>query len=71
MEVIGHEAGVRPIIRNSQPVLGIHPEKSQIGFFNGLGSKGSLMAPSVADHFAGFLCGECDLDKALTMPLSE
>jgi len=67
MEVIGHEAGVRPIIRNSQPVLGQHPEKKQIGFFNGLGSKGSMLAPAVADHFAEFLCGRCELDKALTI----
>ena len=67
IEVIGHEAGVRPIIRNSQPVIGIHEEHSEVGFFNGLGSKGSLMAPAVADHFADFLCGRCELDDELTM----
>ena len=67
MEVIGHEAGVRPIIRNSQPVIGMHDEIPEIGFFNGLGSKGSLMAPAVADHFAEYLSGRCELDDALTM----
>lgn len=67
MEVIEHEAGVRPIIRNSRPVVGFHPEMPQVGFFNGLGSKGSLMAPAVASHFAAHLCGECELDEELSL----
>lgn len=65
VEVIGHEAGVRPIIRSSQPVMGLHPDQDQIGFFNGLGSKGTLMAPAVADHFAAYLCDECALNEEL------
>lgn len=67
MEVIDHEAGVRPIIRSSQPLIGFHPEKPLVGFFNGLGSKGTLMAPSVADHFSAHLCGECELDEELIL----
>ena len=67
IEVIGHEAGVRPIIRNSQPLIGLCPDQPQVGFFNGLGSKGTLMAPAVADHFAAYLCGECALDEELDL----
>ena len=67
MEVIEHEAGVRPIIRNSKPLVGFHPEMPQVGFFNGLGSKGSLMSPAVAEHFAAHLSGECDLDQELSL----
>jgi len=67
VEVIGHEAAVRPIIRNSQPVIGMHHEMPEVGFFNGLGSKGSLMAPAVADHFAEYLCGRCALDEELML----
>lgn len=70
MEVIGHEAGIRPIVRNSMPVVGFHPEMAEVGFFNGLGSKGSLMAPAVAEHFAAHLSGECDLDEELKLPES-
>ncbi|NWK57080.1 FAD-binding oxidoreductase [Verrucomicrobiaceae bacterium N1E253] len=66
-EVIDHEAGVRPIIRNSQPVVGMHPDLESVGFFNGLGSKGSLMAPYVARHFAEYLCGEHQLDPDLDL----
>ena len=69
MEIIEHEAGVRPIIRNSRPVIGFHPEMPNVGFFNGLGSKGSLMAPAVAEHFAAYLCGECGLDEELELKI--
>ncbi len=68
MEVIDHEAGIRPIIRNSMPVVGFHPDMPLVGFFNGLGSKGTLMAPAVAEHFAAHLCGELELDEELRLP---
>lgn len=67
IEVIGHEAAVRPIIRSSQPLIGHHPTLPEVGFFNGLGSKGTLMAPAVADHFAAHLCGECELNDELSL----
>ncbi|MFC4993648.1 NAD(P)/FAD-dependent oxidoreductase [Rubritalea tangerina] len=65
--VCGHEVGIRPIIQRSQPVVGLSPESPQLGFFNGLGSKGVITAPSVGEHFAGFLCGEWELDVALSI----
>ena len=53
--VINHEAGVRPIIAESKPVMGVHPEYARFGYFNGLGSKGSLHAPWFAQVFARHL----------------
>ena len=67
LEVVGHEAGIRPIIRNSRPVMGFHDEYKQLGFFNGLGSKGTLMAPATASHFADVLTGKCEQDPELSM----
>jgi len=66
-KVVGHDAGVRPIIHRSQPVVGLDPTCQQIGFFNGLGSKGVITAPSVGEHFASFLTGEFDLDPELSL----
>lgn len=62
-----HEAGIRPIISRSQPVIGLHAERHQIGFFNGLGSKGVITSPSVGEHFAAYLCGEVELDPELSL----
>lgn len=66
-EVVKHEAGIRPIIHRSQPVIGLDPAFPQIGFFNGLGSKGVITAPSVGEHFADFLIGKSELDPELAL----
>lgn len=51
-EVTGHDAGIRPILRRSQPLIGPHAGE---WFFNGLGSKGSLYAPGMAARLAAWL----------------
>ena len=66
-EVVGHESGVRPIVTGRQPVIGIHPEHEQLGIFNGLGSKGSLLAPFVANQFADLLIEGTTIDPELNV----
>lgn len=51
--IIDHEAGVRPILRRSEPLIG--PLDELDWMFNGLGSKGSLYAPGVARRLAAWL----------------
>jgi glycine oxidase len=51
-EVVDHVAGVRPILRRSMPLIG--PAASG-WVFNGLGSKGSLYAPGMADRLARWM----------------
>ncbi len=51
--VISHEAGVRPILRRSQPLMG--PLADGGWMFNALGSKGSLYAPGMAARLAAWL----------------
>ena len=53
--VTGHTAAVRPIISRSRALIGLHPKFKRIGFFNGLGSKGSLNGPAIAEKFAAHL----------------
>lgn len=52
-EVIGHEAGIRPILRRSQPLIG--PMGGGGWMFNALGSKGSLYAPGMAERLGRWL----------------
>lgn len=61
-EVVGHDAAVRPIIGGSVPVLGRHPRFPQLAFFNGLGSKGSLLSPFFGEQLAAHLCGEGEIE---------
>lgn len=55
VEVIQHDAAVRPVIEDQKPVLGRHPKVPTLAIFNGLGSKGFLMAPFYASNLADVL----------------
>lgn len=68
-EVVDHHAGVRPVIRESRPVLATHPlHGSRIAIFNGLGSKGSLIAPYFAEELAQHLVADRPLERSLGFP---
>lgn len=69
-EVIDHQAGIRPILRRSEPLIGPHPDGGWA--FNALGSKGSLYAPGVARQLTTWLLQnqEPDPDLNLTRFLS-
>lgn len=60
-EIIEHKAAIRPTVKDRRPFLGLHPQHDQIGIFNGLGTKGCLLAPYFAHHFAGYLSGKNEL----------
>ena len=50
-----HQAGVRPSVIDRRPILGIHPTYKNIFVFNGLGTKGVMLAPYFAEHMAQYL----------------
>jgi glycine oxidase len=61
-EVIDHRAAIRPVIDAGFPVLGRHPHFPQLAYFNGLGSKGSLLGPFFAGQLAACLAGEREVE---------
>ena len=64
-ETVEHVAGVRPIIRQSRPVIGSHPDNENLLIFNGLGSKGVLYGPGVAERLAAYLCEKVEIEEDL------
>ncbi|MCX6292236.1 MAG: FAD-dependent oxidoreductase [Bacteroidetes bacterium] len=66
-EVVDHQAGVRPTVKNRRPFIGFHHEHKQAGIFNGLGTKGVLLAPYFANHFAEHLLGKTELMKEVNV----
>lgn len=48
VDLIEQRAAVRPASYDRHPLIGSHPEHSNLVCLNGLGSKGSLMAPRLA-----------------------
>jgi glycine oxidase len=65
VEVVAHQAAVRPIHRNQFPVMGRHPAFPQLAIFNGLGSKGSLQAPYFAQMLASYLGSSGTIEPAV------
>ncbi len=53
-----HWAGVRPTVSDRRPVLGQHPEHENVFVFNGLGTKGVMLAPRFAREMCDFLTGD-------------
>ncbi|NBC84184.1 MAG: FAD-dependent oxidoreductase [Bacteroidetes bacterium] len=47
-KIIQHTMGVRPTMKDRRPVLGAHPEYPNLHVFNGLGTKGVMLAPYFA-----------------------
>lgn len=61
-EVNDHWAGIRPTVKDHRPFIGPNPEQSSVYIFNGLGSKGVMMAPYFAAHLTDHLENNISLD---------
>jgi glycine oxidase len=65
--VIDHQAAVRPIMHESKARVGLHPTHPRLGYFNGLGSKGSLLAPWFAKCFADFIANGAPIPEGVDL----
>ena len=54
-QVQSASSGVRPALHDFRPVMGKHPWYPELVIFNGLGSKGSLLAPLLAKELVSYL----------------
>lgn len=62
-EIIAHYAGVRPTVKDRKALVGTHPEHKNIHILNGLGTRGVMLAPTMArDLFHSIENGDI-LDK--------
>ena len=55
IEVLGQEAGIRPTTPDRRGMMGQHPERENLYIFNGLGTKGYLIAPLLSQEFVDYL----------------
>lgn len=49
-----HAAGIRPSSEDRRPIIGRHPKYTNLYVFNGLGTKGVMLAPYFANKFVNF-----------------
>jgi glycine/D-amino acid oxidase-like deaminating enzyme len=62
-EIIAHEAGIRPTVNDRRPILGLHPQHPALGIFNGMGTKGVMLAPYFAKQLVNFLENKTPLNS--------
>ncbi|WP_445453937.1 NAD(P)/FAD-dependent oxidoreductase [Flavobacterium sp. 25HG05S-40] len=64
-EIIDHLAGVRPTVKDRRPLLGTHHIHKNVHILNGLGTRGVMLAPSMAIDLFNFIENKEPLDKAI------
>lgn len=64
-DIVDHKAGVRPAVQDRRPLIGRHPEVENLYLFNGMGTKGVMLAPLMAHQLAAYIFeGEPLLEEA-------
>ena len=66
-ELISQEAGIRPTVSDRRPLVGAHPEYNNIYIINGLGSRGVMIAPYVAEQLYQFIEAKEPLEAAISI----
>lgn len=67
LSIVNQAAGVRPSVIDRRPVLGKHPQYNNLFVFNGLGTKGVMLAPYFAEVLINFLKNEMELNSEINV----
>ena len=65
-EVLEHVVGIRPTTKDRRPILGKHEQEHNMYLFNGLGSKGVLIAPYFSKIMADFILNNTVIDNEIS-----
>lgn len=65
--ILKHEAGIRPSSIDRRPIIGKHPNKANLYVFNGLGTKGVMIAPFFSKKFVNFFLKNEELDSEINV----
>lgn len=64
-KIVSHQAGVRPTVLDRKPLVGQHAEFKNLYVINGLGTRGVMIAPTVAQKLFDFIENGKLLDKEI------
>lgn len=63
--IVSQSAGIRPTVAGRRPLVGVHPSHGQLVVLNGLGTRGVMIAPTVAKNLYNHLEDGEELDKEI------
>ena len=64
-EVVNQRAGIRPTVSDRRPLVGRHPNHQKMYVLNGLGTRGVLIAPAMAEALYAFIETDAPLPKEI------
>ncbi len=64
-EILDQEGGIRPTVVDRRPLIGEHPEKEGLYVFNGMGTKGYMLAPYFSQHLIKNILHADELDEEI------
>lgn len=62
-EVIEHTAGIRPTVIDRRPIIGSHPKHKNVFLLNGMGTRGTLLAPHMTEFLYHSIENNQPIDK--------
>lgn len=65
--IVDQTAGIRPTVKDRRPLVGVHPKYSKLSVLNGFGSRGVMIAPTVANNLYNHLENGQKLDKEINI----
>lgn len=66
-EIVEHIAGVRPTVKDRRPLLGRSLESDRIFVLNGLGTRGVLLAPYLAEQLYNYIENNIALEENISI----
>jgi glycine/D-amino acid oxidase-like deaminating enzyme len=64
-EIVDHVAGIRPTVKDRRPLVGQHDKYAPLYIMNGLGSRGVMIAPYVANALLNYIEDGTELDPEI------
>lgn len=66
-KIVEHIAGIRPTVKDRRPLVGKHPKHTNLAVLNGLGTRGVMIAPTVAKALYNHLENGITLDNEISI----
>lgn len=66
-QIISHKAGIRPTVADRRPIIGKSDTNDKIYFFNGMGTKGVMLAPYFSNILMQHLTSKSDIEDEINI----
>jgi glycine/D-amino acid oxidase-like deaminating enzyme len=66
-EILEHKAGIRPTVKDRRPLVGTHPKHKRYHILNGLGTRGVMLAPEMAEFLINRIENNIELDSHINI----